>query len=182
MNHASKDLTVHPYGIFFLNATSLSYRRGRFMPSDCRLDDLVRMKTAGQGSNPYRNNFFGFETEGSIIPVWQNNINRLAYCMNTFSLEGFGMGNTIQIMVPPTDTGLKTPHSNEQPYGWNGKINENTATMAIWWAFDILTDGESDEFCATHHPRVIFRFPDEGRPMTLVVQNIDGRWMVDSFE
>jgi len=144
-----------------------------------RLDDYVREREEGGGRGLVLESPFGFSREGSYVDSWHMNYQRIGYYANTYMVRDFGPESCVQIQVPPTETGLAPSSSEQQPFGWTGKINEYTAELAVWWAFELLSDGEARRFMEEHRPMVVFRYFDEGSYRELETR-FDGRvWVIE---
>jgi len=145
-----------------------------------RLDDYVR-EMESRGRNSARQTRFGLSSEGQYVDSWEMNIRRIGYCANTYVTRDFGSESCLQIAVPATETGIEPTTLNPQPFGWTGKINEHSAELAIWWAFDLLSDGEARQFMKDNKPVVLFRFYESGRYRELEVKFKGDVWMVEKI-
>jgi len=112
---------------------------------------------------------YGFSREGSF-KKWVLGIERISFA-SPFS-------EWIFVTVPTTGSGVSPEHADEQPYGWNGHINDYAAESAVWYAFGLLTETEAQEFMEYHRPEVIFEFVERGHPERLQVRYENGRWIV----
>lgn len=141
------------------------------------LDDLVRQREEAGTGNPYRYNPFGFSREGRLV-------NGFFKHLQFFSSGLFpGKGGTdadplVIIRVEPTETGLLPPDQDNMPYGWEGKINSFIAEMAVWWAFEILTEDEGREFLQKNHPVVHFTYNGGTHIEELTVKYNGISWIV----
>ena len=146
-----------------------------------RLDDYVREREQDGGRGLVLESPFGFNREGSYVDSWHMNYQRIGYYANAYMVRDFGPESCIQIQVPPTETGLAPSSGEQQPFGWTGKINEYTAELAVWWALELLSDGEARRFMEEHRPRVMFRYFDEGGYCELETR-FDGHvWMIEKI-
>jgi hypothetical protein len=143
-----------------------------------RLDDYVR-EMEYQGRHPVRQSRFGLGREGQYVNSWEMNYRRIGYYANTYAIRDFGFESCIQITVPATETGIEPTSLNTQPFGWTGKINEYSADLAIWWAFELLSDGEARQFMKDNRPVVLFRFYESGRFRELEVKFNGDAWMAE---
>jgi hypothetical protein len=89
-----------------------------------------------------------------------------------------GESRWVNIFVPGTESGLKPLKPDEQPYGWDGKINDYSAEIAVWWAFEITTELEAREFMAAHRPLVHFEYVRDFRTHSLDVKYNGTKWIV----
>ena len=109
------------------------------------------------------------------------NYRRIGFYANTYMLREFGGDSFVQITVPATETGVSPSAQEPQPFGWSGKINEHTAEIAVWWAFELLDEGEARDFMRKHRPTVIFRFFGDGRFSELVTRFNGLSWIAESI-
>ncbi len=124
-----------------------------------RLDDFAAEKEREISDNPFVHSPFGLNREGNFISGWNMSYRMAGLYTRSFGRNLFSKDEMILITVPATETGVK-PLARDMPFGWDGKINENTAELAIWWAFEIISGTEADEFLQNHHPSVIFNYSD----------------------
>ena len=82
---------------------------------------------------------FGLSGEGNFIDTWRMNYDRIEIYTRNYGISMLGPGGVIRIYVPRTDSGVEPLTADEQPYGWDGKINEESAERAVWWAFELMT-------------------------------------------
>ena len=127
-----------------------------------RLDDYVREHELNSRPGLLRDSLFGLSREGSYINSWQMNYQRLRYCANSYMVSDVNADSMIQITVPQTETGIAPCEHEQQPFGWTGKINEYVAELAVWWAFELLSDEEARRFMADNRPVVVFRYYEDG--------------------
>ncbi len=146
-----------------------------------RLDDYVREREQESGRGLPGESIFGFSREGSYVDSWRMNYQRIGYYANTYMVRDFGTESCIQILVPTTGTGVVPTTHDQQPFGWTGKINEYVAELAVWWAFELLSDGEVRRFMAEHRPAVLFRYFDEGGYRELETKFNGHQWMIESL-
>ncbi len=121
---------------------------------------------------------FGMSTAGERLGAWQSLDQRYQLFSRYFGFAEFAPSNFIEITVPPTVGGARPFDEDEQPYFWNGMINEYVAEMAVWWAFNILTAHELWEFMDTHKPSVIFSYFEGRRRNEIAVRYENGVWTV----
>jgi hypothetical protein len=126
-----------------------------------RLDDYVREQAASGPASPHGSPY-GLGREGDFVDSWLMNYQRIGFYGNSYVTRDFGGESCVQITVPPTESGVVPLAQERQPFGWTGTINEYVAEMALWWAFELLSDQEARAFMAEHRPAVIFRFFDGG--------------------
>jgi hypothetical protein len=141
-----------------------------------RLNDYVR-EMESRGPHPMRQSQFGFSSEGQYVNSWEMNYRRIGYYAHAFATRDFGSESCIQISVPATETGIEPSSLTQQPFGWTGKINEHSAELAVWWAFELLSDGEARQFMKDNKPVVLFRFYDYGRYRELEVKFNGDAWI-----
>jgi len=127
-----------------------------------RLDDYVREQSLETGPGRFNQSRLGLSREGSFVNSWQMNIQRIGYFANAYMVRDFGDDSCVQILVPPTETGVVPSENEQQPFGWTGMINEYTAELAVWWAFELVSDDEARLFMREHRPMVLFRYYDDG--------------------
>jgi hypothetical protein len=146
-----------------------------------RLDDFVREQERNARPGLFGGSPFGLSREGSYMNSWQMNYQRIGYYANTYMIRDFGVESCIQIMVPPTETGVVPSENEQQPFGWSGKINEYTAELAIWWAFELLSDEEARRFMMEHRPAVLFRYYNDGGYRELEAKFNGRMWMIEKI-
>jgi hypothetical protein len=109
------------------------------------------------------------------------NYQRIGYYANSYMIRDFGGDSCVQITVPVTDSGVSPSAQEPQPFGWTGKINEYSAELAVWWAFELLDEGEARAFLREHQPSIVFRFYENGRFCELIAR-FDGQyWIAESI-
>lgn len=146
-----------------------------------KLDDFICGTSAGDGENSLLESRFGLSRDGSYINPWQMNYQRIGYLANSYIIRDFIGDSYVQITVPATETGVAPSAEEPQPFGWSGKINEYSAELAVWWAFELLDEGEARAFLKEHRPSVVFRFYENGRFCELVTR-FDGEfWIAESI-
>ena len=144
-----------------------------------KLDEFVREKSAENRDNPLRESRFGFSREGNYVNPWAMNFERIGYYANTYLIRDVGGDSCVRITVPPTETGVSPSMREPQPFGWSGKINEDIAERAVWWAFELLDDGEARAFLKEHHPTVIFNYFENGTFYELVTRFNGDFWIAE---
>jgi len=114
---------------------------------------------------------FGFSREGKYVDR----------CFLDFERIDFRTGESrwVNIFVPETESGIKPMDPGDQPYGWDGKINEYSAEMAVWWAFEIMTPDESRDFMTLHKPRVRFEYVQNFSTHEFTVKFNGEKWVVE---
>ena len=142
-----------------------------------RLDDFVRKRERETGDNPFIHSPFGLKKEGNIVSGWTMSYRLAGLYYHSGGRMLFQKDEMILITVPPTETGIK-PLASDIPFGWDGKINGNTAELAVWWAFEITSGEEADEFMRTNHPSVIFSYIDSDGPGEIIVQFNGEFWVI----
>ncbi len=142
-----------------------------------RLDDFAAIKEMEIKENPLLRSPFGISREGNRINAWQMNYNRISMFSISHGKNFFGKNEMIFMSVPATETGIK-PLSADQPFGWDGKINEYTAELAVWWAFELITENEAAEFMKTHKPVVEFSYFDSDGPGEITVKYNGKFWEI----
>ncbi len=121
---------------------------------------------------------FGLSTAGKRMDGWQSLGQRYELFTRYQGYADFAPSNYIEIVVPSTSTGVRPQDEDLQPYYWDGSINEYVAEMAVWWAFDLITEKEALQFLTTHKPVVIFNYMERRRRSETSVQYEDGLWIV----
>jgi hypothetical protein len=146
-----------------------------------KLDEFVREKLAEGENAPVQASRFGFSREGSYINSWEMNYRRIGYYSHSYILRDFINDSPVQITVPTTGTGVAPSAQEPQPFGWSGNINEYTAELAVWWAFELLSDDEAGKFLRDNKPVVIFSFFEGGRFCELVTRFNGEIWIAESI-
>jgi hypothetical protein len=149
---------------------------------DMRLNEYVRRREREDRDLNHFGSPFGLDEGGSFINRWQMNFGRIEIFTRYRGLHELAPGNVIQIRVPRTDSGVEPLAPEEQPFGWDGKINEAAADLAVWRAFDLLTEGEARGFYLEHRPSVVFEFQDRGGGRRLTVRHDGSCWTLDDEE
>ncbi len=142
-----------------------------------RLDDFAAEKEKEVKDNPFIRTPFGLSRDGNQISSWQMNYNRIGLFSISSGKNIFGKSDMILINVPSTYTGID-PLAKDLPFGWDGKINEYVAEMAVWWAFELLSDEEAVEFLNTHKPVVEFTYFDSNGPGEICVKYNGSFWEI----
>ncbi len=146
-----------------------------------RLDDYVREQELEAGPGRFKQSRLGLSREGSFVNSWQMNYQRIGYFANTYMVRDFSDDSCVQILMPPTDTGVVPSENEQQPFGSTGMINEYTAELALWWAFELLSEDEARRFMEEHRPTVLFRYYDDGGYRELEAR-FDGEvWIVEKI-
>ena len=127
-----------------------------------RLNDYVLQKMEEARIIGYAKTPFGMSTSGERLNAWQSIGQWYELLTRYHGFAEFAPANYIDIRVPVTAGGAKPLDEDKQPYFWSGMINEYVAEMAVWWAFDLLTENEAREFMSAHSPSVVFGYL-EGR-------------------
>lgn len=146
-----------------------------------RLDDYVREQEQNTGPGRLKESHFGLSREGEYVNSWQMNYQRIGFYANSYMIRDYGTESCIQILVPPTETGMVPAANEQQPFGWTGKINEYSAELAVWWAFELLSDGEARQFMKNHRPVVIFRYFDDDGYRELEAHFNGDMWFVEKI-
>ncbi|MBN2080079.1 MAG: hypothetical protein JW838_14015 [Spirochaetes bacterium] len=144
-----------------------------------RLDVYMQERQAEAGPHALEGAPFGPGREGEYIDPWRMGIGRIGYFGRAYTVIAPGGGSVVEITVPVTGTGV-APTIEAQPFGWSGPINEYAAELAVWWAFDLLTEDEARLFLAEHRPAVFFRYVEGGRARELEVRFDGMKWMAVS--
>ncbi len=139
-----------------------------------RFDEYVRERAAEAGPLSLHGSPFGPEREGEYVDPLRMGMERIGYYGRSYAMIDSGRGSVVEIVVPVTETGV-APTIEAQPFGLRGSINEYSAELAVWWAFDLLTEGEARRFLTDHRPSVVFRYVEQGRPHELEAR-FDGTW------
>jgi hypothetical protein len=142
-----------------------------------RLNDYAAAKELEAKENPFINTPFGMSTEGSQVGTWEMVYKRIGLIRTSFGINFFGKDDMILITVPKTETGVQ-PLVNDQPFGWDGKINEDTAQMAVEWAFELLSKSETELFLKEHKPSVDFSYFDSEGPGEMTVKFNGEFWVI----
>lgn len=152
----------------------------KMKPSDFelkRLDDFAAQRELETADNPFNHTPFGLKTEGNFVSGWKMSYMRAGLFFRSGGKLLFQNDDMIFITVPETETGIK-PLAKDMPFGWDGKINSNTAELAVWWAFEITSDKEADEFMRTNHPEVDFSYIDSNGPGDMTVKFNGEFWII----
>lgn len=142
-----------------------------------RLNDFVAEKEQETKNDPLTNTPFGLSTEGNHVGRWEMIFKRIGMIKTSFGINFYGNEEMILITVPKTETGV-SPLVIEQPFGWNGKINEHTAEMAVCWAFELLSEEETAAFLRKHKPTVCFSYFDSSGPGEITVKFNGEVWVI----
>lgn len=142
-----------------------------------RLNDYVAMKELEAKDNPFLNTPFSMSREGNQVGTWEMVYKRIGLIRTSSGINFFGKDEMILITVPKTESGVK-PLAEDQPFGWNGKINEYTAEIAVEWAFELLSDRETAKFLAEHKPTVEFSYFDSEGPGQITVKFNGEFWII----
>jgi len=142
-----------------------------------RLNDFVKEKEIELIDTPFLRSPFGMSTEGNIIGAWQMNFNRIEIFSSSYGKNLFGKNDMIIITVPATESGIH-PLIENPSFGWDGKINEDTAEMAVCVAFELISDNETKEFLKAHKPAVDFSYIDSDGPGEINVKYNGDFWII----
>ncbi len=142
-----------------------------------RLDTFAAQRELETRDNPFIHTPFGLSREGNFVSGWTMSYMRAGLFFRSGGKMLFQNDDMILITVPETETGIK-PLATDMPFGWDGKINENTAELAVWWAYEITAVGEADQFMRTNHPSVIFSYVDSDGPGEITVQFNGEFWVI----
>ena len=142
-----------------------------------RLNDYVAKKEMEVKDNPFLRTPFGMSTEGTQVSTWEMVYKRIGIIRTSFGINFFGKDEMILITVPETQTGVH-PLVKDQPFGWNGKINEYIAEEAVSWAFELLSDSETAQFLKDHKPSVDFSYFDSDGPGEISVKFNGEFWVI----
>ncbi len=132
-------------------------------------DFIEFISREAEKSAPFES-IFGFSKEGRYIERQFLDFERIDFRI--------GESKWVNIFVPDTESGVKPLSLQEQPYGWDGKINEYSAELAVWWAFEITTESESREFLRMHKPTVRFEYVSDFLNHDLTVKFNGKKWIV----
>lgn len=142
---------------------------------DITLDDYVRFRDK-RDARPPVSSPFGLSRVGNFLNPWQTVAQRAEYYLK---LSGRGQTadlNYLQVFVEIEEPGIQA--AEEQPFLWDGKINEYAAELAVWRAYEILTEKEGAEFMKKNRPRVTFVYMENGRDHELIVRYDGGSWII----
>jgi hypothetical protein len=145
-------------------------------------NEFIKMKIRESKNAPFLTSPFGLETSGTYINTWQMNYQKLAFFSRYGALAEFSNSVPVEVYVPEAVNSSGPFQRDGQPYGWNGKINEHIAELAVWWAFEILTQDEAAAFMKKSRPVVIFKYLESGTFRCLTVQFNSDRWIVVAEE
>jgi len=149
-----------------------------YMAKNRRLNDFIRDKMNESQYNPYRESVFGLETGGHYLNRWQVGHRMIGLYTMFYGAGTESPGTLIKIFVPDTPSGTVPLTADEQPYGWEGKINEHLAELSVWWAFELMSENEASVFLENENPYVIFEFVDDARLRTMTVQYKESAWYI----
>ena len=144
-----------------------------------RLDAYSREREAEAGPMPLHGSPFGSDREGEYVDPWRMGIGRIGMFGRAYTVNAPGAERIVEVAVPVTGTGV-APTIESQPFGWSGRINEYAAELAVWWAFDLLSEEEARRFLDEHRPAVIFRYAEGGRMRELEARFDGQNWMAVS--
>ncbi len=142
-----------------------------------KLDDFAAAKEHETKDNPFVRSPFGLSTEGNFISGWTMAYRRIGIISSSYGRNLFSKDDLILITVPQTETGIR-PLANDMPFGWDGKINSNTAELAVWWAFELISGNEAEEFMQKNHPDVIFSYFDSDGMGEMSVKFNGSFWVI----
>ena len=142
-----------------------------------RLDDVVAEIEKETGNDPFVRTPFGSRKDGNMTGGWTMSLRRGAMLTAGPGRYLFSKDDMILVTVPATESGIE-PLAANLPFGWDGKINENTAELAVWWAFEITSEKEAAEFMRQNHPEVIFGYFDNNGPGEITVKFNGKFWVI----
>lgn len=142
-----------------------------------RLDDVVAEIERETKGDPFVRTPFGSRTDGNMTGGWAMSLQRAAMLAAGPGRYLFAKDDMILVTVPATETGME-PVATNMPFGWDGKINENTAEIAVWWAFEITSEREAAEFMREHRPEVVFGYFDNNGPAEVRVKFNGECWVI----
>lgn len=143
-----------------------------------RLNDYVKQKVKEAFANHQVYCPFGLTTDGNFVNSWQMNYARIELFTKFHGIDEFSSQKYIQIFVERTGSGIDPNNAKDMPLGWNGKINEHTADMAVWWAFEILTEDEATSFYLNQRPTVTFTYQEQGKQYALKTKHDGTSWTI----
>ncbi len=142
-----------------------------------RLDDVVAEIERETGGDPFVRTPFGTSKEGNMSGGWSMSLRRAALFTAGPGRYLFSKDDLILVTVPATGSGIE-PLATNMPFGWDGKINESTAELAVWWAFEITSETEASEFMRQNRPEVIFSYFDADGPGEVTVAFNGEFWVI----
>lgn len=142
-----------------------------------RLDDFAAEKEREMKNDPFLSTPFGISRDGNWTSTWQMVFNRIGLFNRSAGKNIFGNDDMTLISVPATETGIH-PLAEDQPFGWDGKINEYTAEIAVCRAFELLSDSETTEFLKDNKPVVVFSYLDSDGPGEISVKYNGKFWQI----
>lgn len=142
-----------------------------------RLNDYAAEKELMMKEDPFFRTPFGLSTEGNEVNTWEMVFKRIGLVRTTFGKNFFGKDEMILITVPKTETGVQ-PLASDQPFGWDGRINEAAADMAVCRAFELMYDNEIEQFLKAHKPSVNFSYFDSDGPGEISVKFNGEFWVI----
>jgi len=142
-----------------------------------RLDDFAAAMEKETARDPLFRTPFGLSREGNVSSGWNMCLRQASMFSSSGGRNLFSNDDLVLITVPVTETGIE-PLATDMPFGWDGKINENTAELAVWWAFEIISGIEAYEFMQKNHPRVIFSYLDSNGPGEITVKFNGNYWEI----
>lgn len=143
-----------------------------------RLDDFALQRERETIDNPFMHTPFGMDTGGNFVSGWTMSYMRAGLFFRSAGKMLFQNDDMILITVPETETGIR-PLAADMPFGWDGKINSNTAELAILWAFEITSGSEAERFMRENNPSVIFNYLDTDGPGEIRVQFNGEFWVIE---
>jgi hypothetical protein len=147
-----------------------------------KLDEFAVQREGMARFMPNSESHFGLSKEGEYINHWHMGYERLGSFFTVLGLNFSGVYRFVAIDVPTTDTGIVPLTLDDQPYGWDGKINAYTAEMAVWWAFELMDEREAREFMEEHCPVVIFNFMEAGKWRSLTTRFNGATWIAERMD
>jgi len=142
-----------------------------------RLDDFAAGKEKEAKGDLLLTTPFGVSREGNWGNTWQMIYNRIGMFYRSAGKNIFGNDDMTLITVPATETGIH-PLADDQPFAWNGKINEYTAEMAVCRAFELMSDRDTSEFLKINKPVVVFSYLDCDGPGEISVKYNGNFWQI----
>ena len=142
------------------------------------LKDYIKLRKNEEERDPVLKSPYGASREGNFLNAWQMASSRIELFTRSYGIPDFHQSGFIEVMVPPVGPGIHALIQDSQPFGWTGQINDFTAELALWHAFEILTQDEATEFMEKYSPVVIFMFHYRGYYQRLEVQYRERSWFV----
>ena len=139
------------------------------------LKEYIRYKQSENDRFSFSESLFSEHGKGEFVHQWAAAVQSIEFFTRFRGITDFGGRSTIKITVRTSVPCIK---EDEDPFFWNGPINEYPAEAAVMRAYELLTPGELEEFIRVYKPEVTFSFFENNHPALLIVVNSGMGWEV----